>query len=203
MRSTLLALFFALSACNCAHSWTSRPITGELGRQCGPEPRRVFCDVSLSEADCQHVELAIDRINFQSNMHLLTFAGRSHSEDESAMRFEAGEVPVVFKDEGPLDMLSGEPQELAHTAMFTDQTNMCIGPAYILVIRGDADFSSAGRQNMFRHELLHLLGVAHNTVMSGSKKMHILMDLMFPAGDIAPEEPTSISEADLNALRAI
>lgn len=202
MRS-ILAVLLLLSACDCSHAWKSRPVTGELGRQCGPEARRVFCDVSLSDADCEHVELAIDYINFTSDMHLLTFAGRSHSEAESQMRFEVGEVPVLFQDAGPLDMFSHEPQELAHTAMMTDEGNMCVGPAFIMVIRGDRDFSASGRQTMFRHELLHLLGVAHNTVIGGDRKHHILPDLMYPAGNIDSEEPQAMSQADLNALRAI
>lgn len=193
MRRLLTIVTFLVTFVGCSvHSIKSRPIVGTLGRQCASEPRIVFCKKGMDKEDCQLVEEAVWFINNSyKNVQFFKFGGWTEGEffkDSTRENLIVGYVDEMVR------LSPFEAIRVAETLLRVDGYG-CILYTMIRVYVPRYDMTTGARISMFRHELLHALGVPH--AMWGSD------GLMLPSGDAHDEMTAELSDAELNILDAI
>lgn len=173
----LFVTWLSAIACVSVHS---RPVTGAIGRA-AVLPTTVACAASLSDNDCEQVHDACSYINGAFGTELLLWTQNS-----------VADIMVSAKPGLPA---FGGLQEGMHTAY-----RVYLGSGYFhdraLEVTTTADCcTTATRQTLFRHELLHALGLPHNDWDPES--------LMSPAVAYNETEPRVMSAGDIAMLRAI
>lgn len=187
-RIAMLGLILSVPSA-CSHTPRSRPVVGFLGRQCAAEPRDVFCAANLTDRDCEYLEESVDYLNHVSARTYFNFVGRASSDlSPSPTNLIVTYSPKIHH------LAPWQADRAAETGVRVNSLG-CTVYVTMEIFLYDRDMSTGARLNMFRHELLHALGLPHELFNHDA--------LMAPSGDVAMPEPLAIDAAELNALDAL